>query len=253
VTNGPHILNASGYEGEEGPVTLTHRVVTSTIKGLTRLLCRVDDAQLAQVPERGPLILVANHVNFLEVPVLYTHLQPRPVTGFVKAEHLDNPIMGPLLFALWRGIPLHRGEADMVALRQALEALEAGYILAVAPEGTRSGNGCLQRGHPGVAFLALHSGAPLLPVAYYGGELFWRNLSRLRRTDFHIVVGRPFYLDAGGVKVTRQVRQQMADEIVYQVATLLPPAYRGVYSDLTTATETYLYFPSGAESSLHRA
>jgi 1-acyl-sn-glycerol-3-phosphate acyltransferase len=234
-------------------MTLAYQVVTTTIKGLTRTLCRVDGAQLTQVPERGPLILVANHVNFLEVPLLYTHLLPRPITGFVKAENLDNPVLGPLLIRLWGGIPLHRGEADMAALRLALEALEEGHILAVAPEGTRSGDGRLQQGHPGIAFVALRSGAPLLPVVYYGGELFWRNLTGLRRTDFHIVVGQPFYLDAKGGKVTQPVRQQMADEIMYQLAALLPPAYRGVYADLSAATETYLRFPPGAESNLRRA
>jgi 1-acyl-sn-glycerol-3-phosphate acyltransferase len=240
------------YVGEGRPVTLTYRVVTSSIKRLTRILCRIDDDQLAHVPERGPLIIVANHTNFLEAPVLYTHLQPRPVTGFAKAETWDNPALR-LLADLWGAIPLQRGEADMTALRQALQALGAGQILAVAPEGTRSGHGRLQQGHPGVAFLALRSGAPLLPMVYYGGELFWRNLNRLRRTNFHIVVGQPFYLDAGGVKVTRQVRQQMTDEIMYQMAALLPPDYRGVYSDLTAATEAYLRFPPGAESNLRRA
>jgi 1-acyl-sn-glycerol-3-phosphate acyltransferase len=232
-------------------MTLTYRVVTSTIKGLIRLLCRVDDAQLVRVPDQGPLILVANHVNFLEVPLLYTHLQPRPMAGFAKAETWDHPALR-LLADLWGAIPLNRGEADMAALRQALEALEAGHILALAPEGTRSGHGRLQRGRPGVVLLALRSGAPLLPMVYYGGELFWRNLSRLRRTDFHIVVGQPFYLDASGVKVTREVRQQMTDEIMYQMAALLPPVYRGVYSDLAAATETYLRFPPGVESNLRR-
>ena len=247
------IPNPSPYEGDGRPVTLTYRVVTSSIKRLTRILCRIDDAQLTHVPERGPLIIVVNHTNFLEAPVLYTHLQPRPVTGFVKAENLDNPILGPLLFALWKGIPIQRGEADMTAFRQALQALEAGQILAMAPEGTRSGDGRLQQGHPGVAFLALRSGAPLLPIVYYGGELFWNNLSRLRRTYCHIVVGQPFYLDAGGSKVTRQVRRQMVDEVMYQMARLLPPAYRGVYSDVAAATEKYLRFPTDVEGNPRRA
>jgi 1-acyl-sn-glycerol-3-phosphate acyltransferase len=231
---------------------LACQVVTSTIKGLTRLLCQVDDAQLSRVPEQGPLIIVTNHINFLEVPLVYTHLQPRPVTGFAKAENVRNPLFGPLLFGLWGGIPLRRGEADVAALRRALKALEAGQILGVAPEGTRSSHGCLQRGHPGVVWLALHSGVPLLPVAYYGGELFWRNLTRLRRTDFRIVVGQPFYLDADGVRVTRQVRRQMADEIMYQIAALLPPAYRGVYSNLKAASEMHLRFPPDARSDLAR-
>ncbi|RLC64322.1 MAG: 1-acyl-sn-glycerol-3-phosphate acyltransferase, partial [Chloroflexi bacterium] len=204
------------YRGQEGAVRPAYRVVTSAIKGLTHLLCRVDGAHLVRVPERGPLIIVANHINFLDAPLIYTHLQPRPVTGFAKVENWSNPILRPL-FELWGAIPLDRGEADTAAFRRALEALEAGYIVAMAPEGTRSGDGRLQRGHPGVVLLALRSGAPLLPVVYYGGEHFWRNLTRLRRTDFHIVVGQPFSLDARGVRVTRQVRQHMADEIMYQL------------------------------------
>jgi 1-acyl-sn-glycerol-3-phosphate acyltransferase len=232
-------------------MTLIYQVVFSMIKGLIRFLCRVDDAQLARVPDRGPLIMVANHVNFLEVPLIYTHLRPRPLTGFAKVEAWKNPLIGAL-FDMGGAIPLYRGQADMSAFRQALRALKAGRILALAPEGTRSGHGRLQRGRAGVVLLALRSGAPLLPLVYYGGELFWRNLARLRRTDFHIVVGQPFYLDAGGVKVTRQVRQQMIDEVMYQMAALLPPAYRGVYSDLAAATEIYLRFPPGAESNLRR-
>jgi len=197
---------------------------------------------LARVPDRGPLIIVGNHINFLDAPLLYTHLVPRPMAGFAKAETWDNPALR-VLVDLWGAIPLQRGEADMVALRQALKSLEAGRILGVAPEGTRSGHGRLQPAHPGVVFLALRSGAPLLPLVHYGGELFWHNLPRLQRTDFHVVVGQPFYLDPGGVRVTRQVRRQVVDEIMYQVAALLPPAYRGVYCDLTAATQAYLRFP----------
>jgi len=234
-------------------VRLTYRVVTSSIKGLTRFLCQIDDEQLERVPERGPLILAVNHINFLEAPIFYTHLHPRPVTGFVKAENLEHPFFGPLLFGLWGGIPIRRGEADMTAFRQALAALEEGQILAVAPEGTRSGDGRLQQGRPGIAFLTLRSGAPVLPMICYGGETFWDNLSHLRRTDFRIVVGQPFHLDASGAKVTRQVRQQMTDETMYQIAALLPPAYRGIYSDLAAATETYLRFPPGAASNLRSA
>jgi 1-acyl-sn-glycerol-3-phosphate acyltransferase len=232
---------------------VVRQVITPIIKGLLRILCRIDDAELARVPDRGPLIVVTNHVNFLEVPLLYTHLLPRPVTGFAKAENWDNLFLRTLLFRMWGGIPLHRGEPDVSALRRALKALEDGAILGVAPEGTRSGHGRLQRGRPGVVWLAMYSGAPLLPVVFYGGEHFWRNLARLRRTDFHIIVGNPFYLDLDGVKPTRQVRHQIIDEIMYQIAALLPPAYRGAYSDLTAASETYLRFPPGMESNLRRA
>ena len=233
-------------------MTLTKRVVDSTISGLLRLLCRVYKDQLEKVPTRGPLILLTNHINFLEIPVLHTHLRPRPVTGFAKAESWDNFIIG-FLFNLWGAIPIRRGEADMRALRQGLAALKEGYILAIAPEGTRSGHGRLQRGHPGVAMMALQSGAPLLPLVFYGGEKFKRNLSRLRRTPFHIVVGQPFHLHTDGVKVRREIRRQMTDEIMYQLAALLPPAYRGHYANLDAATERFLRFSSPSLSNLRRA
>jgi len=184
-------------------------------------------ASLAQVPARGPLILVTNHIGSLEVPLLFAHLQPRPVTGFAKIETWDDPFMG-WLFDLWGAIPIRRGEADVDALRKGFTALEQGCILAVAPEGTRSRHGRLLRARPGVAMIALRSGVMLLPLAHWGGENFSGNLKRLKRTDFHVKVGQPFRLQVEE-KVTRQVRQQVADEIMFQIAALMPEAYRGEY------------------------
>ncbi len=233
--------------------TPVYWVVTLVIKILTRILCRIDGAQLAQVPEHGPFIVAVNHVNFLEGPILYTHLLPRRMTGFVKAENLDHPFFGRLLFTLWKGIPLHRGEGDTSAFRSAIQVLKAGLFMTIAPEGSRGGHGRLRQGHPGIALLSLRSGAPILPIVVHGGETFWDNFRRLRRTDFHIAVGQPFRLDARGGRATGPVRQQMTDEVMYQMAALLPPAYRGVYSDLSAATEVYIEFPPGAESNLCRA
>lgn len=224
-------------------------LVNTTLRGLTDVICRVDDAQLERVPQHGPLIVVANHINFLDAPVLFSRVHPRRVTGFVKSETWQNPTLG-LLFDVWKTIPLERGEADVGAFREGLAALKDGAILAVAPEGTRSGHGRLQPGRPGVVLLALHSGAPILPLVYYGSERFHDNVRRLRRTDFRIVVGQPFYLDAGGLKVTRDVRQAIVDEMMYQIAALLPPDYRGVYADIAAATEHYLRFPEGSASNL---
>jgi len=233
-------------------MTIVYRLVTSAIKSLSRILCRVDDAQLARVPDRGPLIVVANHINFLEAPIIYTHLLPRPVTGLAKAENWQNPLMRPLA-NLWEAIPVRRGEADLTAIRRSLAVLDAGEILAVTPEGTRSGHGRLQRGWPGVALLALRTGALVLPIGCHGHEAFWQNVTRLRRTDFHMVVGQPFRLDTLGGRASRQIRQQMIDEVMYQIAVLLPQRYRGEYSDLSRATERYLRFAPGTTSNLSRA
>ena len=73
---------------------LTERVVNTTIKGITSLIYRVDADQLARVPACGPLIVISNHVNFLDVPVIYTRLEPRAVTAFAKIEAWDNAFLG---------------------------------------------------------------------------------------------------------------------------------------------------------------
>src|SRR4030042_1047008 len=211
---------------------LLYSVVTSSIKILTQILCEIDDSQLSKVPDQGPLIIASNHINFIEVPVVYTHLQPRSVTGFVKAETWENPIMG-FLFDLWGGIPIRRGEADSNAIRSALKALKHGKILAIAPEGTRSGDGKLKRGLPGIVMLAHLSDAPIIPLVYYGGERLRNNLNQLKRTDFHIRVGKIFKLSFPEGKSDRDLRIMMVEEIMYQMASLLPPGYRGYYADLT--------------------
>lgn len=222
------------------------RLADVLICALVRILCKVDGEQIGRVPMDGPLILLANHVNFLEAPVLHCRLRPRKLIGLAKVEAWDNPLLG-WLFDQWEAIPIRRGESDVGALRRALGVLREGGILVIAPEGTRSRHGRLQRGHPGVVTIALKSGAPLFPLVFYGGEAIGHNVRRLRRTPFHILVGEPFHVEVGEEKVSRDVRQRIADEIMYRMAALLPPAYRGEYADLDAATERYLRFGSAAE------
>ena len=207
---------------------MIYKIVTAIVKFGTGILCRLDAANIHEVPERGPLIVIANHTGQLEVAVFFGLLQPRPITGWAKMEAWDNAFLN-WLFNLWGVIPVRRGEGDTSALRKALKALEDGYIFGIAPEGTRNITGKLKRAHPGAVMLAIHSGAPILPMAHWGGENFLKNLSRFKRTDFHVHVGEPFRLKLEGVKVTREVRQQIVDEMMIRLAELLPSAYRGDY------------------------
>jgi 1-acyl-sn-glycerol-3-phosphate acyltransferase len=99
----------------------------------------------------------------------------------------------------------------------------------------------LLRAQPGVVTVALHSGAPLLPLAHWGVEKFPANLRRFRRTEFHIRVGRPFRLEIHEPRITRALRRQIADEIMGQIASLRPPEYRGVYASCAD-TPQYLRY-----------
>ena len=223
-------------------MSLLRWITALFFKALTALMFRVDGVQLAKVPRHGPLIIVANHVHIPEIPTLYARLLPRNVHGMAQAERvLDRNIVGAIL-RLFGTIPVWRGEADLNALRTGIHILKEGKMVLLDPEGTRSHDGCLQKGRPGAILMALHSGAPLLPVVHYGSENYPANLKRLRRTDLHYVVGRPFRVKALGQRVTSAIRQQMIDEVMAQMAGLLPPQYRGVYADPDAASRKYLVF-----------
>lgn len=219
-------------------------VVNWVLRSFFGILCRLDTGALKDVPSSGPLILVANHVNFLETPVIRSSLHPRDIVALTKVESYHNPLFN-FLFHTWGGIPIERGTVDRAALQACLDVLAQGKILAVAPEGTRSRSGKLLQGKPGTVLLAVRGGVPLLPVAHWGGENFWENLKHFRRTPFHVRVGMPFVVDTCGEALSKDVRQRIADEIMFKLAELLPEPYRGVYPN--PELEEYRYLKDFAQ------
>ncbi|HEY5731543.1 MAG TPA: lysophospholipid acyltransferase family protein [Anaerolineales bacterium] len=217
---------------------MIYNLVRILVKIGTEALCRIDAPDIQKMPQKGPLIVISNHTGQLEVAVFFGQLATRPITGWAKMESWDNAFLN-WLFNLWGLIPVRRGEGDMSALRKAIKALEDGYIFGIAPEGTRNRTGQLKRAHPGAVMLAVHSGATILPLVHWGGEDFLRNLTRLRRTDFHIRVGEPFKLELDGVKMTREIRQQIADEMMLHIAKLMPQEYHGAYQKVTPLEKTF--------------
>jgi 1-acyl-sn-glycerol-3-phosphate acyltransferase len=220
-------------------MTIPFKMTNWVLRRVFQTVCRIDVPQIRTIPTVGPLILVANHINFLEVPVLVPHLDNPAVIGLSKKESWDNPLFN-FLFNQWQAIPIERGVVDRDAFRQCLEVLAKGKILAISPEGTRSINGRLQQAKPGVVALALRSQAPLIPVAMFGHENFWQNFKHLRRTDFHVAVGKPFQLNLGEEGLSRDGRQAVADEIMYKLAELLPERYRGVYQGVDQVKYKYV-------------
>jgi len=218
---------------------IVHWISVGLIRLAARVLLRVRVLGLEHVPASGPGILVANHVNFIE-PLLLFVTVPRHLTGLAKAELWNNPI-SRLWARSWGSIPIRRGEIDLNAIRSALQVIKQGGMLGLAPEGTRSHHGRLQRGRSGVVLLALRApDALILPVGVYGQEQFYTNVRRLRRTPVQMVIGRGFYLNVGEGRVTHEMRQEISDEIMLQIAALLPEQYRGVYSDMPAAAPRYL-------------
>ena len=215
------------------------RIVNFIVRLVFHSVCRINNADFRQFPARGPMILVGNHVNFLEAPIMFSQLDSPYYSAIAKRESWKNPLFN-FLFNLWGIIPIDRGVVDREAFRLAYAALAKDKILIMAPEGTRSKDGCLLPGKPGVTALALRGDTPLFPAVMYGHENFWQNLKRLRRTQVNVSVGKPFRIDPQQASLARESRQAVTDEVMYKLAELLPERYRGAYQFEGKITYRYL-------------
>jgi 1-acyl-sn-glycerol-3-phosphate acyltransferase len=211
-----------------------------------RLLMRVDIRGLENTPRAGPLVVAISHSTFLD-PLLAVAYTPRDVTPMAKIEAFHLPVIGLIL--RWYGaFPIRRGEVDLTAFKTALQVLRDGDAMVIAPEGHRSESGALQRGREGAIILSLRTGAPILPVAVWGGKPFWHNLPRLRRTRMWYYVGEPVIPVFTTDKPKREQIAAMSDELMARIASMMPPEVRGYYADPTMVKTHYLqpYRPSEA-------
>lgn len=222
------------------------RIVKPLIRFLMWLLLRMEVRGLEHIPSEGTVILAISHTNFLD-PVLVMAVCPRPLEAISKLENIRLFFFGPLI-KMYGAIFIRRGTVDRKGLHAAIEVLKRGEVLLIAPEGTRSGVGRLQKGRGGLAYLAARTGALIVPVGIVGVEGFWHNLPRLRRTPVEIVLGRPFRFVTRGRSLDRRALAQMTTETMYQLAATLPPERRGLYADLEAATEEWIEFPGGVSN-----
>lgn len=198
---------------------------------LIRVVCRIEVEGLENVPGLGPYLVVVNHLHWLDAPLVMT-VYPYRAHVFAAEKWEKHWFLGRLMNSL-DAIYVQRGEVDRKALRKALKVLRGGGVLGVAPEGTRSRTGEMQKGRSGAAYMSIHTGARILPMAITGQEDVFSALRRFRRARVRIIFGKPFESShaATGRATSAQVHA-FADEIMYCLAALLPAQYRGVYGDV---------------------
>jgi 1-acyl-sn-glycerol-3-phosphate acyltransferase len=237
-------MMVSGYKQKELPLNrykhrryeLRRRFLRFLIQniGFTLLLKleRVEGQDL--IPRSGPGILMINHIAFVD-SIVALHLCPRFVVPMAKIEVYDYPVIG-IFPRLWGVIPVRREEVDRQALRQALDVLQAGEMILMAPEGTRGTQ--LQQGKEGIAYLASRSGAPIIPVAINGTPGFpaLRFTPRWKGTGAQVTYGRPFRFRTEQQRPDRNLMRKMTDEAMFVLSSLLPEERRGYYRDLSKAT-----------------
>lgn len=202
---------------------------------------------LERLPPRaaGGMVLVMNHIHWVDIPVIGTVLPLRyRLSWLAKAELFRNPLVRR--FLRWMHvIPIQRGKSDAAALDAAAQALRNGAVLLVFPEGHRSRTGVLQPGRGGAVRLAMQAGVPIVPCAIQGTEHGLRGT--LRRRPVLLRLGEPYTVAPfPDGQIPPDQMEQLTADMMYRIAAMLPEAWRGPYGERNTV-------PSGERSATQPA
>lgn len=211
-------------------IDVLRRILQIIVRVLLALLARIRVQGLENIPAEGGAILATNHLSRLDSPVLFALIHREDLTGLVADTYQKSWFFRWLVNAV-HGIWINREEADVHALRAARDYLQSGGLLGIAPEGTRSRSGALMKAKTGVAYLADKAGVPIIPIAIYGTEKVFRELSRFRKPVVNVCIGKPFVLPPLERTNRSAALQQNTDEIMCRIAAMLPAEYRGAYAD----------------------
>jgi 1-acyl-sn-glycerol-3-phosphate acyltransferase len=176
------------------------------------------------VPRKGPYIIASNHLSWTDIPLVPLFI-PGKVVYMAKEEAFYSKV--GWLVRFMGAFPVKRGEGDRQAIRAAGEQLAKGKVFIIFPEGHRSDTHSMIKAHAGLGMIALRSGVPVVPVAIWGSEKALRKFG----AQVTISYGKPLVLKPKGEKTTREDIKEATEEIMYRIASMLPPEYRGVYGD----------------------
>ncbi len=197
------------------------------MKAVTLVMVKATVAGMENFPKHGPALVVINHLGDADAVLLGASI-PFMIEGMAKIELNEHWLAGFMLRS-YGVIWVHRGRPDRRAIRAALEGLAEGRMIAIAPEGRESVGGVLEEGTDGAAFLAMKSGAPIIPIAMTGTQNanVFGEFRKWRRARVTLSVGKPFFLQehADRQKMMREGTRQIMESL----ARLLPEPYRGVY------------------------
>ncbi len=217
-------------------------VFKAILKPILRLLYGIKVEGIEHLPRKGPAIIAANHVSFLDSFFIPLVVRRRKVTYLAKADYFKS-WKTAWFFNMAGQIPTERegGKKSEQALNTALRVLKEGKLLGIYPEGTRSPTGKLYRGRTGVARLALAARVPIIPCGLVGTEKVMPKEARfprlLGRPKVVVRFARPLDLSRfAGQERDRFVLRSITDELMYEIMQLSGQEYVDEYAS-RTATE----------------
>lgn len=206
------------------------------VRGLIRFvfnrIARFEIHGYENVPSSGAFVLAVNHIGVIDI-AMFHYIFDRFDMFIPVGEKWEKNAFVRWLARNLNFLFVDRFNPDLKALRKMIALMDTGNSLVIAPEGTRSKTGALIEGKPGVAYLAARSGFPVLPVAITGTEdkVILGNIKRLRKSPVTLTAGKPFTLPPIPRENRDETLQTYTDEIMCQIAVLLPERYRGVYAE----------------------
>jgi 1-acyl-sn-glycerol-3-phosphate acyltransferase len=207
-----------------------------------RFWFRIQVSGWDNIPAQGPVVMMVNHIHLFDPVLMISFYPDRDIVPIGKIESWSQPIIRYFV-RHWGAIPVHRGEADIRALKSAIEHIRRGDIVLLFAEGTRTSTGLIE-GKEGSAYIALKTNATVVPVAVWGTTDIpkgWFN--DFRRIPMNVSFGKPFrFRHDGQGRLPREHFRQMTDEAMYRISALLPEHLRGFYSNLPKATTELLDF-----------
>ncbi len=211
---------------------MINRIARLINRLLIKIILDLEFINLENAPREGALIVAGNHLGALDALVVYYVVDRRDYIVLIAEYHKEYPLRR-MLVKIAGAIFVDRYHADFAVLREVLQRLNTGGVLIISPEGTRSRTGGLLPGQPGTAYLAAKTGVPVLPVSILGSEdhLILANLKRLKRTPVRVKVGKVITFQPLSREGREETLQVYTDEIMCQIAALLPVEYHGVYAD----------------------
>lgn len=170
------------------------------------------------VPPKGAFIFASNHASYLD-PVLLGTSVYRPVSYMAKESLFNTPLKAWALKSV-RVFPVKRNEGDPGAIKTAIRILRSGEPLVIFPEGTRSKDGRLQQGKPGIGFIVSKAKVPVVPAYIEGAfEAMPGGVDSVRRHPVTVYIGKPVSVDAlAAGKADREAYQKISDGIMTAIA-----------------------------------
>lgn len=210
---------------------MTYKFAHLIVRLIFKLIARVEVFGIEHAPNARSAIVVSNHIGRLDAGLIYYAVDRKDIIMLVAEKYRRHPFFSRIAKAL-NGIFIDRFNADLNAMREVLRRLDKGGVLTIAPEGTRSPTGMLLPGRDGASYLAARSGVTIVPVGLNGCQdaLVKQRLKHLQRLHITVRVGKPFTLPPLQGKDREAQLKACTEEIMCQIAALLPPEMHGVYA-----------------------